>query len=414
MKFKKLYIILVITIFLLPINTFANNQIYEGQNSNDLKNVTIETDSNLTKEPSINSRAAIVIDRTTHTMLYGKNENTQRKMASTTKIMTATIVLEKANLNDIVTISKKSAGTGGSRLGLKTDDKVTVHDLLYGLMLCSGNDAAVALAEHVGGSLEGFAELMNYKAILLGLENTHFVTPHGLDNDNHYTTAYELAILTDYALQNKTFKSIVSTNNYTVTINNVPKSIHNTNELLGNSNGVYGVKTGFTNGANRCLVTAVKRNSLDIICVVLGADTKNFRTQDSTKLIEYTFNNFEMVNIKEIINKEFDNWKKENLSNFKIDKAKTNNIQLSLLDIPYELIPINKKNLSDVIVDINCNFELKAPIFKNSCIGNLNVIVDKQTVLNLDILNNVTIDKKDIKFYIFDILTNYCSYITAL
>ena len=139
---------------------------------------------------------------------------------------------------------------------------------------------------------------MNDKAKQLGLTSTHFVTPHGLDNYEHYTTAYELALLTDYALKNKTFSNIVGTKSHTIQINNSYKSLSNTNELLGNFEGVYGVKTGFTNGANRCLVTAVKRNNLDLICRVLGADTKKDRTQDSIKLIEYAYKNFELINIK--------------------------------------------------------------------------------------------------------------------
>ena len=169
--------------------------------------------------------------------------------------MTAIVIIENYDLNKEITVSKKAAGTGGSRLGLRTGDKITVHDLLYGLLLRSGNDAAVALAETVGGSIEGFAELMNQKAKELNLKNTHFESPHGLDSDGHYTTAYELALITDYALQNSTFAKIVGTKNYTITINGYPKALTNTNELLGNLNGVYGVKTGFTNGANRCLVS---------------------------------------------------------------------------------------------------------------------------------------------------------------
>ena len=173
----------------------------------------------------------------------------------------------------------------------------------------SGNDSAVALAEYAGGSIEGFAEKMNKKASDLGLNNTHFETPHGLDSDEHYTTAYELALLSNYALNNKIFAQINGTKEYTITINGYPKQLSNTNELLGNLDGVYGIKTGFTNGANRCLVTACKRNSMDIICVVLGADTKKFRTKDSISLIEYTFNTFEHINIEEFINKEFEKWK---------------------------------------------------------------------------------------------------------
>jgi D-alanyl-D-alanine carboxypeptidase len=146
--------------------------------------------------------------------------------------MTATIVIENANLYDTVTISSKASGTGGSRLGLKTGDIITVHDLLYGLLLCSGNDAAVALAEYVCGSVAEFAQMMNNKAEELGLTSTHFVTPHGLDNEDHYTTAYELAILADYALQNETFANIVNTKKYTVSINGYSKALSNTNELL--------------------------------------------------------------------------------------------------------------------------------------------------------------------------------------
>ena len=297
-KFYKLFLIFIIVVFSFDYIVFADD--INEEISTNLTSL-IEVSSDIIAEPTINSRSAIIYDRSSGSTLFGKKENTTVKMASTTKIMTAIIVLENSNLDDIVTVSSKAAGTGGSRLGLKTNDKISVRDLLYGLMLCSGNDAAVALAEHVSGSLPAFATLMNNKCKFLGLTSTNFVTPHGLDNDEHYTTAYELAIITNYALQNTTFCKYVGTKNYTVSINGNAKNLSNTNELLGNLNGVYGVKTGFTNGANRCLVTAVKRGNMDLICIVLGADTKKFRTQDSIKLIEYAFKNFEMINIKEKI-----------------------------------------------------------------------------------------------------------------
>lgn len=185
-------------------------------------------------------------------IICGKNENKKTPMASTTKIMTAIVAIENCgDLNKIVIVSPKAAGTGGSRLGLKRNDKVTLNDLLYGLMLVSGNDAAVSIAEFVGGSVEGFAELMNKKAQELGLENTHFVTPHGLDEPEHYTTAVELAKIADYALNNATFSKIVATKEYSIHINNNNKNLRNTNELLGYLNGVKGVKTGFTNNARQ-------------------------------------------------------------------------------------------------------------------------------------------------------------------
>ena len=147
--------------------------------------------------------------------------------------------------------------------------------------------------------------MMNDKAKSLGLVNTHFVVPHGLDNKEHYTTAYELAKITDYALKNEKFKQIVSTKSTTIYINGYPKAINNTNQLLGSVSGVYGVKTGFTNGAGRCLVTACKRDNLDIITVIIGADTTKQRTSDTIKLIEYAYKYFDVINVKEIIDNKF-------------------------------------------------------------------------------------------------------------
>lgn len=160
--------------------------------------------------------------------------------------MSALVVLEaQENLEEKVIISSKAAGTGGSRLGLHKNDEISVKDLLYGLLLCSGNDAAVALAEHVAGSVDEFANQMNEKAKSLNLENTHFVTPHGLDEEEHYTTAYELSLISDYALGIEQFERIVKTRNYTVYINGNEKNIRNTNELLGYLDRCLWCKNGF-------------------------------------------------------------------------------------------------------------------------------------------------------------------------
>lgn len=414
LKFSKLLKIVIITIFTLFASTtgiFADDI---NEIPDDINNEIIETTSNPTKLPEVNSRAAVVIDRNSNTILFGKNEKTKRKMASTTKIMTSIIVIENCNLNDVVEVSKKSAGTGGSRLGLKTGDKITVHDLLYGLMLCSGNDAAVALSEYVGGSVEGFAVLMNNKAKELGLENTHFETPHGLDKDNHYTTAYELALLSNYALNNKTFSTIVGTKNYTVNINGHSKNLLNTNELLGNLNGVYGIKTGFTNGANRCLVTACKRENLDIICVVLGADTKNFRTKDSVKLIEYVFKNFQPVNMEELINEKFTEWKNNNLNNFYIQKGQTQNLSLKIDKLKYNVIPIKKDLINNLKVSINCNKLLEAPITQDSTIGSIQIYSDSNVILSTNILSDCNINKKNAFDYLKYFLLDYKSILNSI
>lgn len=203
------------------------------------------------------------------------------------------------------------------------------------------------------------------------MKNTHFCTPHGLDNDDHYTTAFELALLSNYALRNKVFADVVNTLNYTVFINGIPKSIHNTNELLGNVDGVYGIKTGFTNGANRCLVSCCKRNNLDIICVVLGADTKNFRTSDSIKLIDFTFQNFELVNLRDLMTVEFDKWKSKNLNFFVVEKGASNIVNFDVDYSTFSTFPIYKDFISDLNVDISCDKFLTAPVSSGSCIGSI-------------------------------------------
>lgn len=407
--FYKIFIIFFILLFVISnfslCDDLDDNEVIDV----DSEIVSLNSSKNEIKSPDTNSRACVVIDRNTNTILYGKNEKQKRKMASTTKIMTATVIIENFNLNDTIKVSKKAAGTGGSRLGLKFGDKITINDLLYGLMLRSGNDAAVALAEYAGGSIEGFAELMNKKASELGLTNTHFETPHGLDSDEHYTTAYELAILSNYALNNPTFAQIVGTKNYTITINGYPKQLNNTNELLGNLNGVYGVKTGFTNGANRCLVTACKRNDMDIICVVLGADTKKFRTLDSIKLINYVFDNFEPVNIKDLIDNNFKNWKKENLNKIIINKGSSQNIDLKLEYIDKAIIPIRKDLIDSIKITINCPLYFETPLESDSNIGNVNISVSGYLDFNYKVMNVHEVKHKTWNMYLYDLLKNYSS-----
>lgn len=390
---------------------FADDDLLDSETidvSSEILKTVSDTSSSL-DSASLNSRACIVLDRKSNRIIYGKNEKNKVKMASTTKIMTATIVIENYDLSKTVEISKKAAGTGGSRLGLKQGDKISVLDLLHGLMLCSGNDAAVALAETVAGGIPEFSDMMNNKAKELGLENTHFESPHGLDSDNHYTTAYDLSLLTNYALNNETFLKIVGTKNYTVTINGYPKNITNTNELLGTLNGIYGVKTGFTNGANRCLVTACKRNNLDIICVVLGCDTKNFRTKDSIKLIEYTFQNYEYLNISDLIDENLNNWKEENLNNFNIKKGVSNNIEIYYQKPNFSVIPIKKADKNNIEVIINIDTNLTAPVYENSEIGNLYILCNGEEVFTTNILSLTYIPKKNISNYYLDFFKNYSS-----
>jgi len=277
-------------------------------------------------------------------------------------------------------------------------------------MLRSGNDAAVALAEHVGGSIENFALMMNKKAHELNLSDTHFVTPHGLDNDEHYTTAFDLANLADYALNNEIFAKIVKTKTYTIFINNHPKTISNTNELLGNFEGIYGVKTGFTNGANRCLVTSCKRNNLDFICIVLGCDTKKDRTQDSIKLLNYSFKNFSIVALKNIATNKFEEWNKSHKNSFLINKGKSQNLNLYLDESGFSFSNIALKNSEKDSINVEivfCSY-FKAPLSKETKIGNLYLYVNGKKYYSVNIYNKNEIERKGIFNYISYIFKNYC------
>ena len=248
---------------------------------------------------------------------------------------------------------------------------------------------------------------MNKKAEDLGLVNTHFITPHGLDNEEHYTTAYELAYLTDYALNNEKFAQIVNTKTCSINVNGNSRTISNTNELLGNLNGVNGVKTGFTANAMRCLVTSCTRDNNQIITVVLGADTKKQRTTDSIKLIEYGFSNFERINVEEIIKNEFEKWKLINENRIYINKKEDKKIELGLGEIKNKIIPLEKGKKEDILIEFNCIYMFKAPVQKNTKIGNIVAKIDNEIIENVDILIKNNIEKKSSSSYFIQLLKAY-------
>ena len=236
---------------------------------------------------------------------------------------------------------------------------------------------------------------MNKKAKDLGLTKTHFVTPHGLDDPNHYTTPYELALITDYALKNEKFAKIVKTVNYTIQINNVPKEIKNTNEVLCNNvEGVYGVKTGFTNNAGRCLVTSVKRNNLDFIIIVLAADSRKYRAEDTVKLINYAFKNYRYENLETEITEEFNNWQYINLERITVNKAQ-NKLRVVLGNYKIKSLATNK----DITFETNAISYKEAPIQKNEKVGNIIVKNGEEIIETIDILAANNVERRSIKDY---------------
>lgn len=222
-------------------------------------------------EINCSATCAVVIDCDTRTVLYNKNAYDERPMASTTKIMTAILAIESGKLDDIVTITDEMIAVEGTSLGLKSGDVISLGDIVTGMMLTSGNDSANAVALYLDGSFEAFAKRMNDKAKELLMQKSLFVTPSGLDSGNHHTSAYDMAILTAYCLDNEFFANAVSLQSAELSVNGKSVKVYNHNKLLAMDGDIFGVKTGFTKKSGRCLVSAKHYENNRIICVTLNA-----------------------------------------------------------------------------------------------------------------------------------------------
>ena len=258
--------------------------------------IPIEVDANI----QVSAQSSILIEQQSGRIIFEKDSNTKRRIASITKIMTAILAVESEKMEEIVTVSDRAVGTEGSTIYLKQGQKMKLEDLVYGLLLRSGNDAAVAIAEYVGGSVEGFVFLMNQKASGIGMTNTEFANPHGLDDsENHYSTAYDMALLTRYAMQNEKFKEIFGTKSY-----RVPNPDEKWDTVWKNKNrlltGLYsyttGGKTGFTKRAKRTLVSTATKDGLDLIAVTLN-DPQDWN--DHIFMYNSAFKLYEMTKIVE-------------------------------------------------------------------------------------------------------------------
>ena len=242
------------------------------------------------------ARSAVLYLPECDTFIYSKNADTPMPMASTTKIMTALVAIESCDLSEIVEVDDSAIGVEGSSAYLKRGDILTMEELLYALLLQSANDAAVAIACHISGDEEGFSALMNEKAKAIGLSHTHFTNPHGLDNEEHYTTAKELAIIASKALENPGFRKIVSTYKRTFSTEERVRTYVNHNKLLKLYDGCIGVKTGFTKRSGRCLVGAAEKDGLCFVTVTLDAPND---WSDHKKMLDLGFESYEKLMLAE-------------------------------------------------------------------------------------------------------------------
>lgn len=249
--------------------------------------------------PSLTAECAILAELSSGRVLFAQNAHAKRYPASTTKIMTALVVLENCNTNDTVTVPKEAQGVEGSSIYLEAGEKLTVLELLYGLMLRSGNDAATALAIHCAGSVYDFAQLMNQKAESIGCQNTNFVNPSGLPSSDHYTTAYDLMLISREAMMNDIFRRIVSTQKINISWDSreYNRILINENKMLYNYDGANGIKTGYTKAAGRCLVSSAEKNGMTLIAVVLNCSPMY---SECGKMLDYGFDNYTLTEITAI------------------------------------------------------------------------------------------------------------------
>lgn len=331
------------------------------------------------------AKAMVVIEASTGRVLEEKNKNDRLAMASTTKIMTALVTCKNTeNFDEVVTIHDNAVGIEGTSMYLRKGEKLTVKELLFGLMLPSGNDAAMALAYHIGGSEEKFVKMMNAQASELGLENTHFTNPHGLDADGHYTSAFDLALITAEGMKNDMFREIIATKNVRVTGSkkNEPRLLSNKNRLLKTLDGCTGVKTGFTDNAGRCFVCSCTRDGMTLISVVLNCGPM---FEESARLMNLCFKKFKMHELLESY-AQGDSILVTNGDQEFVQTVTKHGFSYPLTDEEYQSVKIVRNQPEN----------LDAPVVKEQKIGEIEIYLDKDLLFkeNIYTMENV----KSIKY----------------
>ncbi len=342
------------------------------------------------KAPSVEAQAAILIDAGTGRVLWEKNSRSTLSMASTTKIMTAIITLERGNLDEIVTVSRRAAIAPKVKMYLAAGEKIPLKGLLHALMLQSSNDAAVAIAEHIGGTVENFGQMMTQKAQNIGALDTSFITPNGLDAENHYSTAYDLAVITRYALNNPEFVKLINTSYVDVESDKRVYSVTNKNRFLREFDGAIGVKTGFTNQAGHCFVGAAERDGMKLISVVLasgwGEKGKEQKWVDTKRLMSYGFAAYKVQQLVE---------EGEPAKTVAVSRSKTDNMGLV-----YErsvFAPLREDEVNEIFLDYYGPETIPAPIEQSESIGEVHIYVKGKYFGKVNLLTSCGCTRHDLK-----------------
>lgn len=347
--------------------------------------------------PKVKAKGAVLIEQESGRVLYEQNGYDPLPMASTTKIMTCILALEKGKADDIVTASKRASQAPPVKLKLKVGEKQRLGDLLYALMLQSDNDVAVAVAEHIGGSVEQFCEMMTAKAKEIGAEHTSFKTPNGLDAEGHYASAYDMALIGAYALKNPEFVKIVTTTNISIptveTKGSVRHDLQNKNRFIYSYEGADGIKTGFTNKAGHCFVGGAKREDMQLVAVALGSGWgKGGKTQkytDVMNMLNYGFSHYEKVTVVEPLSRA---------ATVPIEKALVDEVAV---DCKARIVlPLTQAEKEQVYVKKVLPATLTAPVYAGEEVGEMQVVCDGVTLAKVPLTVSENVKKANVLDYI--------------
>lgn len=334
------------------------------------------------------SKSAVLIESSTNTLIYDLNKDERLAPASMTKLMTMLLIMEsidegKINLDDKVLISKNAASMGGSQVFLEENSEIEVEQLLKGIAIASGNDAAVAMAEYIAGNTEEFVNMMNNKVKELGLKNTNFVNVHGLDAENHYSSAYDMSQIAIELLKYEKILEYTSLyEEYLVKPDGTKTWLVNTNKLVRFYEGVDGLKTGFTTNAKYCLTATGKKNNIRFVTVVMGVDTSEHRSVDTTSMLNYGFTNYKLNGI---INKD------DIVGEIDIKKGVVNKGSVSTIRNVYDLVKQNQDKNYSFVMNLN---KITAPVTKGDVVGSMEIIDDSGKVIDIvEVVINESIDK---------------------
>lgn len=405
MFFKRIFTFILALSFILPVSVYADvsqrninyDNIVTEYYSDDIYDDIIETVAiPMASVPEINAKSAILMEASTGKVIYNKDENQKLPPASITKIMTMLLIVEaieskKVSFYDKVTASEHAASMGGSQIWLEVGETMTVHDLLKAVAVGSANDASVALAEHIAGSEEGFVAMMNQKAKDLKMENTNFTNACGLDDDNLYTSAKDVAIMSRELISHDVIKQYTTI--WMDTVRNETVQLVNTNKLVRFYRGATGLKTGTTNKAGCCLSATAKRDGMELIAVIMGAESSNERFSNAKKLLDYGFANLCVFKTSD---------KVDYIKSINVDKGQEKTLKLKYDKIENELIKTENKAGLKVTSEVPKRIE--APVNKNQKIGTVKVLLNDKVIRKYNICASEEVKRVDFGFSFLQLL----------